>query len=149
MFASPCRLCELFNFLCLIDMYFCLAFSSSYQFSLGLKGVSFANLGFKGVISFTVFIGNWYSNGLVSYYCSLVFLLQNAFQGDYIGFITRRLSLYWFGPILPFDPKAAKPWDLYLMEGGERMVPNSTAYFPNFKESWKPRSKSVFRQNLL
>ena len=106
-FASPCRLCELFNFLCLIDMYFCLAFSSSYQFSLGLKGVSFANLGFKGVISFTVFIGNWYSNGLVSYYCSLVFLLQNAFQGDYIGFITRRLSLYWFGPILPFDPKAA------------------------------------------
>ena len=96
-----------FSISCLIDMYFCLAFSSSYQFSLGLKGVSFANLGFKGVISFTVFIGNWYTNGLVSYYCSLVFLLQNAFQGDYIGFITRRLSLYWFGPILPFDPKAA------------------------------------------
>ena len=96
-FASQCRLCELFNFLCLIDMHFCLAFSSSYRFSLGLKGVSFANLGFR----------NWYCNGLVSYYCSLVFLLQNALQGDYIGFITRRLSLYWFGPILPFDPKAA------------------------------------------
>ncbi|KAK9998560.1 hypothetical protein SO802_018163 [Lithocarpus litseifolius] len=41
-------LCELFTFLCLIDMYFCLAFSSSNRFSLGLKGV----------ISFAVFIGN-------------------------------------------------------------------------------------------
>ncbi|KAF3952681.1 hypothetical protein CMV_021787 [Castanea mollissima] len=101
---EDCRLCELFTFLWLIDMYFYLAFSSSYRFSLGLKGVSFANLGFKGVISFTVFIGNWYL--MVSYYCSLAFLLQNAFQGDYIGFITRGLSLYWFGPIFPFDPEA-------------------------------------------
>ena len=58
----------------LIDMCFCLAFSSSYWFSLSFKGVSF-----------TVCIGNWYSNGLVSYYCSLFFCCKIHFKENILA----------------------------------------------------------------
>ena len=141
---------------------------------------------------------------MVSYYCSLVFLLQNAFQGDYSGFVTRktitilvwsytsiwsrshltlRLVLHggrekkysttnyyttslpqlWYGSVngkgkmvgpyvsdsQPFTichvKVVAKSGEIGCgprITQGERMVPNSTAYFPNFK-LWKPKSKCL------